>query len=111
MKRTLSGAESGKGAIYEWHGNSKAGQGRMVIADTAPPTKIAIDLHFLKPFRAENVARFKLEPQDGSTRVSWTLDGKSPFIAKVMHVFFDMDRMIGRDFETGLANLKAIAEA
>ena len=109
MKRTLTGAESGKGAVYEWRGNGKAGQGRMEIA-AASPSKIAIDLHFLKPFKAHNLAEFRLEPQDGSTKVTWTMDGKSPFMAKIMQTFFNMDRTIGKDFETGLANLKNIAE-
>ena len=109
MKRTLTGAESGKGAVYEWRGNGKAGQGRMEIA-AASPSKIAIDLHFLKPFKAHNLAEFRLEPQDGSTKVTWTMDGKSPFMAKIMQTFFNMDRTIGKDFETGLANLKAVAE-
>jgi uncharacterized protein YndB with AHSA1/START domain len=109
MKKTLSGAESGKGAVYEWQGNGKAGQGRMEIA-AASPSKIAIDLHFLKPFKAHNLAEFKLEPQGGSTKVTWSMDGKSPFMVKVMHTLFNMDRMVGKDFEAGLANLKAIAE-
>jgi carbon monoxide dehydrogenase subunit G len=109
MKRTLSGAESGKGAVYEWQGNSKAGQGRMEIAE-ASPSKIAIDLRFLKPFRAHNTAEFKLEPQGGSTKVTWAMNGKIPFAAKIMHTIFNMDRMIGKDFEAGLANLKGIAE-
>lgn len=109
MKRTLTGAESGKGAVYEWRGNGKAGQGRMEIA-AASPSKIAIDLQFLKPFKAHNLAEFRLEPQDGSTKVTWTMDGKSPFVAKIMQTFFNMDRTIGKDFETGLANLKNIAE-
>jgi hypothetical protein len=109
MKRTLSGAESGKGAVYEWQGNGKAGQGRMEIA-AASPSKVAIDLRFLKPFRAHNLAEFRLEPQDGATKVTWAMDGKIPFAAKVMHTIFNMDRMIGKDFEAGLANLKNVAE-
>ena len=109
MKRTLSGAESGPGAIYEWQGSGKAGQGRMEIA-AASPSKVAIDLRFLKPFRAHNLAEFRLEPQGGATKVTWAMDGKIPFAAKVMHTIFNMDRMIGKDFEAGLANLKAIAE-
>jgi len=109
MKKTLSGAESGKGAVYEWKGSGKAGQGRMEIA-AASPSKIAIDLHFFKPFKAHNLAEFKLEPQGGSTKVTWSMDGKSPFMVKVMHTLFNMDRMVGKDFEAGLANLKAIAE-
>ena len=111
LARTFSGPESGKGAAYAWQGNRKVGQGRMEIAQAQPPSKIAIDLHFLKPFKAHNVAQFSLEPQGGATKVTWTMDGKAPFVAKIMHTMFNMDRMIGKDFEKGLANLKAIAEA
>jgi carbon monoxide dehydrogenase subunit G len=109
MKRTLSGAESGKGAVYEWQGSGKAGQGRMEIA-SASPSKIAIDLHFVKPFKAHNLAEFRLEPQGGSTKVTWAMDGKSPFAVKIMRTIFNLDRMVGKDFEAGLANLKAIVE-
>ena len=109
MTRTLSGAESGKGAVYEWKGAGKVGQGRMEIAE-ASPSEIAIDLHFLKPFKAHNVAHFRLEPRGGKTKVTWGMDGKSPFVAKVMHTVVNMDRMVGKDFEAGLANLKALAE-
>jgi Polyketide cyclase / dehydrase and lipid transport len=109
MKRTLSGAESGKGAVYEWQGNGKAGQGRMEIAAVSP-SNVAIDLRFLKPFRAHNQAEFRLEPQGGATKVTWAMDGKIPFAGKIMHTLFNMDRMIGKDFEAGLANLKTIAE-
>ncbi len=109
MTRTLSGAESGKGAVYAWKGSGKVGQGRMEIA-SASPSKIDIDLHFLKPFKANNVAEFRLEPQGGATKVTWAMDGKAPFVAKIMHTMFNMDRMIGKDFEKGLANLKAVAE-
>jgi uncharacterized protein YndB with AHSA1/START domain len=110
MTRTLSGAESGKGAVYAWKSNGKAGQGRMEIAQASPPSKIAIDLDFLKPFKAHNVAEFRLEPQGGLTKVTWAMDGKSPFVSKIMQTIINMDRMIGKDFEAGLANLKAIAE-
>jgi len=109
LKRTLSGAESGKGAVYEWQGNRKAGQGRMEIA-SASPSGITIDLHFLKPFRGHNLAEFRLEPQDGLTRITWSMDGNSPFMLKIMHTIFNMDRIIGKDFEAGLANLKAVVE-
>ena len=109
LKRTLSGAESGKGAVYEWEGNRKAGQGRMEIA-AASPSRIAIDLRFLKPFKAHNLAEFRLEPQGGTTKVTWSMEGKAPFAAKVIHTIFNMDRMVGKDFERGLANLKTIAE-
>jgi len=110
MKRTYSGAASGKGAAYAWQGNSKVGEGRMEIADTSPPSKVTIKLDFMKPFEAHNTAEFTLEPKGDSTNVTWAMYGPSEFITKVMGVFVSMDKMIGKDFETGLANLKTVAE-
>jgi uncharacterized protein YndB with AHSA1/START domain len=109
MRKTLSGAPSGKGAVYEWAGSGKAGHGRMEIAE-ASPSKIAIDLQFLKPFKTRNIAEFRLEPQGGSTKVTWAMTGASSFVSKIMQTLINMDKVIGKDFETGLANLKAIAE-
>jgi len=109
MKRTYSGAASGKGAAYAWQGNSKVGEGRMEIADTSP-SKVTIKLDFMKPFEAHNTAEFTLEPKGDSTNVTWAMYGPSEFITKVMGVFVSMDKMVGKDFETGLANLKALAE-
>ncbi|MFH0344177.1 MAG: SRPBCC family protein [Chromatiales bacterium] len=110
MKRTLSGAESGKGAVYEWDGNKEVGKGRMEIIDTSPPSKVTIKLDFVKPFEAHNIVDFTLEPKGDATDVTWAMHGPSPYISKVMGVFFNMDSMIGKDFETGLANLKTVAE-
>ncbi|MGA7489083.1 MAG: SRPBCC family protein [Xanthobacteraceae bacterium] len=110
MKRTYSGAGNGKGAVYAWESNGKAGVGRMEIAQASSPSKVAINLDFVKPFEARNIVEFTLEPNGESTNVTWAMHGASPFLAKVMHVFFDMDSMVGKDFETGLANLKALAE-
>ena len=110
LKRNYSGAESGKGAVYAWEGNKDVGQGRMEITEAPAPSKVTIDLQFIKPFEARNVAEFTLAPQGDSTAVTWTMRGPAPFISKVMQVFFDMDKMIGSDFEVGLANLKALAE-
>jgi polyketide cyclase/dehydrase/lipid transport protein len=110
MKRTYSGSSSGKGAVYEWNGNSKAGEGRMEIVDTSPPSRVSLSLDFTRPFEAHNFVDFTLEPAGDTTNVTWAMHGPSPYIAKVMHIFFDMDSMVGKDFETGLANLKAIAE-
>jgi hypothetical protein len=109
LKRSFGGAASGQGALYEWEGQ-KVGKGRMEIAKISPPTNILINLDFLKPFEAHNIAEFTLEPMGNSTNVTWAMYGPSPYIAKVMHIFFSMDRMVGKDFETGLANLKTIAE-
>ena len=110
MKRTLSGAASGQGAVYEWDGNGNVGRGRMEILESSPPSRIAIKLDFIKPFEGHNIAEFVLEPDGHATRVTWTMSGPSPYIGKVMRVFLDMDRMIGTDFEAGLANLKTATE-
>lgn len=110
LKRTMSGAEAGKGAVYEWSGNKNVGTGRMEITDVAAPNSIVIKLDFMKPFEAHNVARFTMEPRGGSSRVTWEMTGPSPFMSKVMQVFMNFDKMIGTDFEKGLASLKAIAE-
>jgi uncharacterized protein YndB with AHSA1/START domain len=110
MKRTHSGAANGKGAVYEWEGNGKVGAGRMEIAQSSPPSKVIITLDFLKPFEAHNIAEYTIETKGDATNVTWAMHGPSPFISKVMQVFFSMDSMVGKDFETGLANLKASAE-
>jgi uncharacterized protein YndB with AHSA1/START domain len=110
MKRAHSGAAASKGAVYEWEGNRNVGKGRMEITEATPPSKVAIKLDFLKPFEAHNVAEFTLQPRGDSTTVTWAMSGPQLYIGKVMSVFVDMDRMIGKDFETGLANLKAHAE-
>jgi uncharacterized protein YndB with AHSA1/START domain len=110
MKRTRSGAPTGKGAVYEWDGNGEVGKGRMEITNTTPPSKITIKLDFDKPFEAHNIVDFTLEPQADGTNVKWTMRGPAPFVSKMMQVFMDMDSMVGKDFEAGLASLKAIAE-
>jgi hypothetical protein len=110
MKRTYSGAAQGKGAVYEWEGNSEVGQGRMEITDTSDPSRVTIKLDFIKPFEGHNVAEFALVPQGGTTNVTWSMDGPSPYLGKLIGVFVNMDAMIGKDFETGLANLKTITE-
>jgi uncharacterized protein YndB with AHSA1/START domain len=109
MKRTFSGAEKGKGAIYAWDGNKNVGAGRMEILD-ASPSRVVIKLDFERPFEAHNTAEFTMEPKGDGTTVTWAMHGPALFVGKVMGVFMDMDRMIGRDFEDGLANLKAVAE-
>lgn len=110
MTRSMSGAESGQGAVYAWESNGKAGAGRMEIVESAPSSKILIKLDFSRPFVAHNTATFTLAPATQGTSVTWAMDGPSPLIAKVMGLFFDMDNLIGRDFAEGLQNLKAIAE-
>jgi len=110
LKRNYAGPPSGPGAVYEWEGNKKVGKGRMEITDAPAPSRIAIKLDFLRPFEAHNVAEFTLASRGATTDVTWAMHGPSLFIGKVMGVFVDMDRMVGKDFETGLANLKAVAE-
>ena len=110
MKKAISGAPSGKGAVYEWEGNSKAGKGRMEIVDSSAPSKVNIKLDFEKPFRSNNQTEFVLAPQGQATNVTWTMKGPSAFMMRLMGVFMNMDKMIGRDFEQGLANMRALAE-
>ena len=110
MTRSFSGAESGQGAVYAWEGNKNVGSGRMEILDASTPSKIIIKLDFLKPFEAHNTAEFTMLPQGDATSVNWVMHGPAPFMSKMMQVFMNMDRMIGKDFEAGLANLKGLAE-
>ena len=110
MKRTLSGPASGKGAVYEWDGNGNVGKGRMEITDASPPSKVTIRLDFIKPLEGHDIAEFTLEPKGDSTHVTWDMHGPNPYVAKVMSIFVSMDRMVGKQFETGLADLKTVAE-
>lgn len=110
MQRTFSGAEHGRGAVYAWAGDGKAGAGRMEVVEIDPGRRVTIALEFLKPFKASNTAEFTLAPRDGGTEVTWAMFGPVPFVAKVMHLFFDVDSMVGKDFEAGLASLKGLAE-
>ena len=110
MQRTFSGATAGKGAVYAWQGNSKVGEGRMEIADASPPSRVMIKLDFIKPIEGHNTAEFTLDPKGDSTNVTWSMYGPSAYLAKVIGVFASMDKMIGKEFETGLANMKAVAE-
>jgi len=110
LRRTFSGAPSGVGAVYEWQGNRDVGQGRMDIVDATPPSRIGIALHFIEPFDSTSRTVFSFTPEAGGTRVAWTMDGPALFVTKLMGLFVSMDKMIGSDFERGLANLKAAAE-
>jgi uncharacterized protein YndB with AHSA1/START domain len=111
LKRTYSGPEAGPGAVYEWDGNKKVGQGRMEIKESVPPSRVLIQLDFIKPFSANNTAEFTLDRRGDGTHVTWAMTGRQPFMFKVMKVFINMDRIVGKDFEAGLANLRAQAEA
>lgn len=109
LKRTYEGPASGKGAVYSWEGN-KAGAGRMEILDAPAPLRVTIKLDFTKPFQAHNTAEFTMVPQGDTTNVTWAMFGPNVFIGKVMSTFMSIDKMVGKDFEAGLANLKTAAE-
>jgi len=110
MQRTFSGPPSGKGSIYEWRGNKNIGHGRMEILDTAPPSKVVIKLDFFSPFEAHNKAEFTMQPRGSATNVTWAMHGPVPFMAKIIHMFMNMDRMVGGQFQQGLVSMKAVAE-
>jgi len=108
-KGSYSGPPSGKGASYAFE-SSKAGTGSLEIIDAAPPSKIAMRLTMIKPIAVDNRVEFTLEPQGENTRVTWAMDGQVPLVGKVLHLIFNMDKMVGGDFEAGLADLKALTE-
>lgn len=110
LTRTYGGSASGLGATYAWTGNGKAGAGKMEIVKAAAPGELNISLDFTKPFEAHHKAIFTLVPEGDATRVTWAMEGASPFMFKLMGLVLDMDKMIGKDFEAGLASLKTEAE-
>jgi hypothetical protein len=110
MKRTFSGAQNGQGAVYEWTGNGDVGAGRMEITQQLVPTRVDIKLDFLKPFASSNTTVFAFDTKGDTTTVTWTMNGPMAFPTKIMSVFSSMDGLIGKDFEKGLANMKAVAE-
>ncbi|MDR3499501.1 MAG: SRPBCC family protein [Parvibaculum sp.] len=109
LKRSYSGAEHGVGAVYSWSGK-KIGDGRMEILESDAPSRIVIKLDFMSPFEAHNIAQFTLSPKGDATEVTWEMHGPSSFFSKVAGVFFNIDKIVGKDFEAGLNNLKAAAE-
>jgi len=110
LKRRYSGPSTGRGAAYSFDGNRDVGSGSLEILESAPPSRITMRLAMVEPFEVQNTVEFTLVPNGGATNVTWAMQGPAPFIAKVIHVFIDMDKMVGKDFEAGLAGLKAIAE-
>ncbi len=110
MAHRYEGAESGVGAITSWSGNRKAGEGRMEIIEAAAPLSLTVDLQFLKPWKAQNTTTFTLTPDAEGADIVWSMAGPLNLVMKVMGIFKSMDKMIGPDFEEGLANLKAVAE-
>ncbi len=110
MERAHSGAASGVGAHYAWNGNRKAGEGSMEITSSSAD-QVGVTVSFLKPWRATNSVLFSLEPTDGGTEVTWTMHGQQKGLMALMGKVISMDRLVGKDFEKGLARLKVAAEA
>jgi hypothetical protein len=107
MKRDYSGAPAGTGAAYHWSGNNDVGEGHMTITDSRPAQSVTIRLEFLKPFAATNTTQFDFAPSGSGTQVTWAMNGHNNFMAKAFSAFMDMDKMVGSDFEKGLAGLDA----
>ena len=105
MKTTFSGPDSGKGASYAWTGNDEVGEGMMAIADSKPNDAVRIDLEFIKPFAQKSVTNFALKPEGDKTNVTWSMAGQNNFMGKAFGLFMNMDKMVGGDFEKGLAQL------
>ena len=111
VKKEFSGAAAGNGAVYSWAGNNDVGEGKMTITDSRPSDLIKIKLEFVKPFTATNATDFTFTPQGNQTNVKWTMSGDNNFIAKAFSMFMNMDKMVGGDFEKGLAQMKTVSEA
>jgi len=110
MQKTFSGAERGQGAVYAWDGNSQAGKGRIEIIEASAPSKLGMTLDFERPFECHNQVLFTLEPAGDGTKVTWAMSGPNQFMGKIMQVLINTDAMVGGQFESGLAKLKAEAE-
>lgn len=111
MKKMIGGSPTGKGATYHWVGNDEVGEGRMTIAESHPSGHINIDLEFIKPWEQKSVNEFTFKPEGDKTNVTWTMSMQNNFMSKAFGLVMDMDKMIGADFEKGLAQLKITAEA
>ena len=110
LKIEYSGPPSGKAAAYVWRGSGKTGRGRMEITESMPFSRVAMKLDFTEPFEAHNHVVFLIAPEGSTTRVTWTMSGRNPFLHKLMATIFDMDKMVGGEFDKGLTNLKNLAE-
>jgi hypothetical protein len=110
LKRTYDGPAAGEGAHYAWAGNSKVGEGSMTITDSRPSELVRLRLEFIKPFAAVNTSEFTFQTSAGGTLVVWNMLGRNNFMAKAFGLMMDMDKLIGKDFEKGLAKLKLVAE-
>jgi uncharacterized protein YndB with AHSA1/START domain len=110
IRLAYSGPDTGKGAANTWSGNSKVGEGRIEVTDAVPSSRVTMRLEMHKPMKAHNAVEFTLQPNGNATTVTWAMSGRQPFTAKLMTVFIDCDKMVGKEFEKGLGKLKAIAE-
>lgn len=110
MKVTFEGPPSGVGSSYAWEGNNEAGAGKMTITEATPPNALTLKLDFLKPFASTCAVHYTIAAQGEGSHITWAMDGNNNFMSKVMSLFASMDKMIGKDFETGLASLKQLAE-
>ena len=110
MKRAFTGPDSGKGSVYHFEGNKEVGKGKLTITETIPSSKVVLALDMVEPFEGHNTVEYTLDAKGGSTEVTWAIHGQQPYIGKVVSLFIDCDKMIGKDFEAGLANLKAFSE-
>jgi len=111
MKKTYEGPPAGTGASYSWVGNSQAGEGRATITESRPNDLVRIKLDFVKPFAGTAIAEFAFKPEGDRTTVEWSLAGSNNFLAKAVSLFMNMDKMVGGQFEEGLAQLKSVVEA
>lgn len=111
MTTTIDGAAQGVGATYAWSGNSQVGEGRMTITESRPNEKIGVRLQFIKPWQATNTATFRFDSLGQATKVTWVMEGTNNFIGKAVGLFMDMDAMIGKEFDKGLAQMKSVSEA
>jgi hypothetical protein len=110
MKKTFAGALAGVGSVYSWVGNPKVGEGRMTIERSEAPAVIRLKLEFFKPWKATNATTFSFETVPGGTKITWAMDGTNDFSGKAFSLVMNMDKLVGRDFERGLAALKKLAE-
>lgn len=110
MQGSYQGPPAGPGAIYDFKGSGHSGEGCIEIVGHRPTSEVTMRLNMRKPMKAQNDIVFSLTPAEDATEVTWAMQGKIPFIGKIMHLLVSMDKMVGRDFESGLANLKSIAE-
>jgi uncharacterized protein YndB with AHSA1/START domain len=111
MKKSFDGPPTGTGASYAWSGNDEVGEGRATIVESRPNDLVRIKLEFVRPFAATNTAEFTFRQAGNGTAVTWALIGERNFIAKAICMFMDMDKMVGGDFEKGLAQLGAAVQA